>query len=539
MAMQALIRSGDTIKVSRSFGIVGSAAIAGSNIPVVVVAANNNEPISPQQVNMNKPLVKMINALASIDGFIKQRLENQKIISDNEKLSQRESQIEQQQAAPQIEVIQPDAERVDGSAAGALAVGGLLLLTLDPVQEAIKDLFDSVTSMGRFVTGAVSAINDVFKFFVGGSASEETAEAPAAEPREGGVTATPAPPPQEGMPPTPTTEASTEQATPTEKPSFFRSVASSALTGAAVGSFVPKVGTAVGGVIGGAYGALSYAFGSSGGSSSSSSSAPASTPAATGGATSAPASTTSSSSTPAAQTQGATEAAAPGEIPKNDIVALGNYLVGMGAQRDKLQHSAFGPVGKHSKNSRHYKDMALDVNFPGPNEAAILDSLEPQLRAAGYNTIWRKPGHYTHMHVSVGGPEGKGGGSYGDNTSLMAGATEAISGIANQSLEQLGKLFGAIGGAVVDPGIPRTDIGATISAAATEMNSEVAASRSEPEPSLPQPPMPPRINRTDAGAIQNPATASDRNSVYYYLRRFGYQDLSTPESTLMPATVAA
>ena len=135
MTIQTLIKAGDTIKISKSFGIVGSAAVAGSNLPIIVVAANNNEPVTPQEMSINKPLVKMINALASIDGFIKQRLENQKIISANERLASRESQVEQQQNEPQIEVIQPDAERVSGSGLGALAVGGLLLLTLDPVQE--------------------------------------------------------------------------------------------------------------------------------------------------------------------------------------------------------------------------------------------------------------------------------------------------------------------------------------------------------------------------------------------------------------------
>ena len=113
-----------------------------------------------------------------------------------------------------------------------------------------------------------------------------------------------------------------------------------------------------------------------------------------------------------------------GEIPKNDIVALGNYLAAQGAQKHKMEHpSLSGTVGEHSKNSRHYRGMAIDVNFPGPNEGAILDKLEPQLQAAGYHTLWRKPGHQTHMHVSVGGAEGAG--SYGAG-SLVGATVELI-----------------------------------------------------------------------------------------------------------------
>ena len=536
MAIQTLIRAGDTLKISKSFGIVGSAAVAGSNLPVIVVAANNNEPVTPQEMSINKPLVKMINALASIDGFIKQRLENQKIISANERLAQRESLVEQRQNEPQIEVIQPDAERVSGSGLGALAVGGLLLLTLDPVQEALKDVFDGVASMGRFVTGVVSSINDVFKFFVGGSSASvsDSSEAPAAEPKEGGVVATPAPPVQEGIPPTPAEPDM--QAEPTEKPSFFGSVASSALTGATIGSFVPKVGTVAGAVIGGAYGALSYAF--TGGSSGSTSSTSTSAPAATGGAVTPP---TTSEAAPAASTATPVtpESAAVvlSEIPKNDIVALGNYLIGKGADRSKMEHPAFGSVGEHSTNSRHYRGMAIDVNFPGPNEGAILDALEPQLRAAGYNTIWRKKDHHTHMHVSVGGPEGGSGGAYGDTRSLLSTATDAIGSVATASLEQIGELFGMLGSAVVDPGIPRTDIGGIISDAAKNLNAEVAANRSEPPAPTPPTPTVPKVNNTTEGAPNGSggSASTDRNAVYYYLRRFGFQDLKTPESALRPA----
>lgn len=565
MAIQAMIRSGDTIKVSRSFGIVGSAIVSGSKSPVIVVAANNNEPITPQEMNINKPLVKMINALASIDGFVKQRLENQKAISANQRLAQRESQIEQQKAGPQIEVIQPDAERVSGSSAGLFAVGGLLLLTLDPVQEAIKDLFDGVVSMGRFVTGVVSSINDAFKFLVGDSAAatETPSETPAAVPREGGVSTTPAPPVQEGSPPTPTPAQPAEQATPAERPSFFGEVASSAMTGAAIGSFIPKVGTAAGAVIGGAVGALGYAF-----------SGDTSPPTTTGGSettggTSQSVGSERVSAPPATATgpMGAFGATFKDPVPGGSWSGPGLGLPRDGGRRSHQGIDIFAPMGtpvyasadgevvyserrptggfgiavqlKHQDGyiTKYAHLSGLAGYAPGDRVRAgdVIGYVGDTGNAKGtpphlHYEIWRNGAMQEPANYLSGGG-GQGGYAQGAPGSLG----QAVSSVANASLETMGKILGAIGGAVVDPGIPRTDIGSIVSAAASEYSAEVAANRTETPPSPPAPPAPPRINVTESGAVQNPATATDRNSVYYYLRRFGFQDLSTPESALRPA----
>lgn len=517
MAIGEIIKSGDTIKISKSFGIVGSAVVGNSKIPVVVVAANNNEPLQERDIAINKPLVKMINALASIDGFIKQRLENQKIIVKNDQLAAREAQIEQSDQEPQIEEVKPDAERVSGSGIGGLlGLGALGLLAFDPVQDAIKEIADGVVSVGGFVVDVVKSINSAFSFLFGGSSST----VPEANPEE---------PAQAQVPPQNTQTQTSVVAVPPseqeEKPSFLSNVASGAMTGAAVGSFIPRVGAIGGAIVGGVYGAGSSIFGGS-------------------TTTSAPASTSTSSSPPQENAQPVNPAsAAPeavavaaGEIPKNDIVALGNYLASKGADKSQMENMALsGRVGDHSQNSRHYRGMAIDVNFPGANEASILDSLEPQLRAAGYNTIWRKPGHETHMHVSVGGPEGSG--DYGESTSLMSAAGQAIGQAATASMEQLGKVFGAIAGAVVKPGVIKDDIPNTIATAARQLNTDIAVTKTEKPVTPPPVPLPPNINKT-GGATENPASSADKNSVYYYLRRFGYQDLNVPTTTLPRAAVA-
>lgn len=527
MAINTVLKAGDTLKISKSFGIVGAAVIRSSNVPVAVVVANDNKPLQDRDIIVNKPLVKMISALASIDGFMKQKLENQKIISKSAQLAGREARIEQTDQTPQIEVIKPDAEKVGGSSAGLFALGGLALLTLDPVQEALKDIVDGVTSMGKFVSGVIKSLNDTFKFFVG-----ENKQAPEADlqpqTNDKGIQPAAASEAPQDVNATPIAQQpAAVQPAAEKKPSFLASVGSAALTGGAIGSFVPGVGAVTGAVVGGAIGAAQY-FSQSGGTQQEATpvSAP---PVSPGG------------SQPAQPTQATPQqgpATAPGEIPKNDIVALGNYLIGKGAERHKMQHHAFGPVGEHSKNSRHYRGMAIDVNFPGPNEGAILDALEPQLRAAGYNTIWRKKGHHTHMHVSVGGPEGAGGGSYGDSNMVMNTIGSAVSDAAAMSLEQLGKIFGIIGSAVIKPGVPKDDIANTIGVAARELNTDIAVTKTQKPVSLPTPPLPPNINKMGNGAVENQASQTDKNSVYYYLRRFGYQDLNVPSSTLVKATVA-
>ncbi len=59
-------------------------------------------------------------------------------------------------------------------------------------------------------------------------------------------------------------------------------------------------------------------------------------------------------------------------------------------------------TGGHTKNSRHYKDRALDINFgPGTSrkEQRLIDKYLPLAQQYGLRSIWRAPGHYNHWHV--------------------------------------------------------------------------------------------------------------------------------------------
>jgi hypothetical protein len=551
MAIDSLLKSGDTIKVSKSFGIVGSAIISGSKVPVVVVTANDNKQVTPQEMSINKPLVKMIGILASIDGIIKQRLVNQKIISANERLARRESQIEQQDTGPQIEVIQPDAEKVGGSNVGLFALGGLALLALDPVQEALKTVFEGVASTGRFISGVVTSINEAFRFILGSEvpAGAEPANTQATQPAPPPATDT-TPPPAAAIPAETPTPIPT-QATPEEKPSFLGSIATGAVGGALVGSFIPKVGTMGGAIIGGSYGAYKYA---TGGSTSAPTltqvtpTPPALTPDATGGSTTPPATTTppAADAAPAGNVvqvnhpdtgagygiAGAKDAhGRPVVFSKEGAEAFAKMMADSNgavkpsdiasSKRSLQKNSAVGGV----KNSPHLRGVAMDIH--GTSNAWI--------RQHGHKYGW-KPHDYSGTH---GGHFIFGGaGMTPDEGSSSSGITGAISEAAAGGLKMVGELLGMLGSAIIKPGIPRTDIAGTISRAATEMNAEIATAKTPKEPKVPTPPTPPNINRGATGATQNPATAADKTVVYYYLRRFGYQDLNTPEKALPRAVIA-
>lgn len=535
-------------EASTAFGTVGSAAIKKSQINIVVVAANNNEQVTPQEMSINKPLVNMINALASIDGLIKQRLENFKIISANERLATRESQVEQQ-AAPQIEVIQPDAEKVGGSNVGLFALGGLALLALDPVQEALKTVFEGVASAGRFITGVASSINDAFRFLLG-------SEVPGgAEPANTPDTKSPPPPANNTADaqavPTPPAEtpAVPPQATSEEKPSFLGSMATGALGGAMVGSFIPKVGAIGGAIIGGAYGAYKYATGGST-SAPSSSSPSTSAPAATGGATTPPASTS-----PAPATAGSAPAGNIISVNHPDTgpgfgIAGANDQQGRPIAFSKEGAEAFAKMMADSGGAVKPSDVASSKRSLQKNAEVGGVTNSPHLRGVamdihGTSSAWiRQHGHkYGWNPHDYAGTHGGhfvfgGAGMIPDEGSPSSGVTSAIGEAATGGLKMVGELLGILGSAIIKPGIARTDLAGTISKAATEMNAEVATSKTPKEPKIPTPPTPPNINRAASGATQNPPTAADKTVVYYYLRRFGFQDLNTPEKALPKAVIA-
>lgn len=49
----------------------------------------------------------------------------------------------------------------------------------------------------------------------------------------------------------------------------------------------------------------------------------------------------------------------------------------------------------HSRNSMHYENRALDF------WSSDSDALNHFLQNQGYETLWRVPGHYAHVHAEI------------------------------------------------------------------------------------------------------------------------------------------
>jgi hypothetical protein len=528
MALKTVLKPGDTLRVSKSFGTIGSAAI--KKAPLVIVADNNNEPILAQEVLINKPLVRMINVLASIDGFLKQRLSNQKLLSENARLTSRETQIEQKDFVPEVQVVKPDAEKVSGGVGGLLALGGLALLTLDPVQQALKDMFEGVSSMGKFVSGIAQSINSVFTFLNGNSEPEP--QAPTAESKQS--TATPvAQPPAEPMvsapvaSTTPAPMANPVESTtppPTAVPQEKPVVTSPAVTSSNKATPTPMTNVGVGAGV--AMTAFSNAIRQV--------------------APSKPAAATTSSPKPDA----VKEKSAVSNVIQVNHPETGS---GWGIAGAKDQHGrpvafskegaeAFSRMMQDSGGVVKPSDVASSKRSPEKNASlpnAATNSLHLSgiaMDIHGQSNAWIKAnGHkYGWVENAYSGSHGghfefKGPGmAPGPGSSLG----ETVAKTVTSGIESIGKILGMLGSAIIKPGIPKDDLPKIISQASRELNTEIAVSKTKKPVQLPRAKTPPRINKSNSGATQNPASSDDKNSVYYYLHRFGYSDLSTPEASL-------
>lgn len=538
-----------------SAGVINNMGSTGQAAKQKVKSPTGGGQIPVANVKINSPIIKMIEKLSVIDGYLKQRLANDVALANSQSVAAKEQVIEQSaiqtDATPNLtENVDAEVEKTNKESqailiAGAAAAGALFISQLDPVKETFNSIIDFAKGVYNFASGIVGVINEGLVRIVGtpesrgeqtpANASSATSVSDASrssmvpgeragEAEDGAAFAGP------GQAASAGSRASNGPATPEEITTPFpgptsssnagkNTTSSSAVTAAAstpnatrvsspppaapTRSATPQPTTSTRAPAPTGMGAFSSYTGSAGKLSND------------------PAVRDRAFST---APQSNNQPAAAGSIPKNDIVALGNYLIGQGAQRDKLQHSAFGPVGEHSRNSRHYRGMAIDVNFPGPNEGAILDALEPQLRAAGYNTIWRKKGHMTHMHVSVGGPEGGDAGS-GEGVlqqvatagvALTRGAMEAIGTILKAGLGEMTPTSGSQLSTVNDT------MSGNIARAARERTSEVAAAKT-PETATSATSTSMNMGASGRSAsVGSVPTASDRAAVEFYLTRMGF-----------------
>lgn len=483
--------------------------------------------VNNRNTAINKPLLAMINQLASIDGYLKQQLQAKQIITAKALAQDKETAIEAKDVGPVQDSLVPDAKPESNNIAAlgtAAALAALVAYQFEPVKDALKQITDFGVGVGNFVSNIAKTLNTGFEWLLGNKAKNDINDlGPNNAPTKPGEQVSPVPTASTSIPTGDT--ASAMVATNLQTPSILSAdpkVREQAFAQKSTPSLLPRSPAAI----------------------------PASTlptkPSAPANAffTSKP---SMLSNDPAQRAQaivekdktktyglqakgGRTSGKAP-TLPKNNIVALGKYLQGQGITVS--ENSAFGSVGKHSRNSRHYTGQAIDLNIvagrdaDNPAAAAKFDALKPQLEAAGYNVLWRTSGHYDHMHVSVGGPEGIGG--FGGGESPMASAVDTITGV----MESAKNIFGKAGAALIgtkdytsrELTTPASKLGPLAKSYEMAKTDAIVDSRTpKPIPTVSKSVSPPNINSNKSSpVIQTPATESDMGGIDYYLERFGFK----------------
>ena len=132
---------------------------------------------SMSNIKINSPIVQMIEKLATIDGYLKQKLDNQKKIAGRNLIMAKETAIEAKSgdASPVEQASKNDAEKSDATGIGvALLVGGLIAAQFEPVQEAFKSLASGIKSVFNFVGSVAKTISDGLDFFTGSSSTSNS-----------------------------------------------------------------------------------------------------------------------------------------------------------------------------------------------------------------------------------------------------------------------------------------------------------------------------------------------------------------------------
>lgn len=539
----------------------------------------------PINIKINSPIVSMIEKLATIDGYLKQRLDNQKKIAARNIATARETAIEAKSvdAEPLQEVKTEDAEKSNvGSIAAALVVGGLIAAQFEPVRDAFKSLVDGVKGVWNFASDVAKTMADGLDFFNGTSSSASTtsttSSASSATAVGGQRPLDPSTPnvvqnPSEGVPSEPNrSEASPiSQSEPNEAAAsrVSSSGGSTALgrtvVGAAIGA---RIAGPAGALVGGAIGFISA-------------------PSDEG-----PPSYSPSPSTPNQNNSGGNNTAERVGTPSNG--PMGDFAANF---KDPVPNGRWsGPGLGQSREGGRRRHQGMDIFAPiGTPVYAAADGevvyserrsgdgggsgfgMAVQLRHAdGYTTKYahlsRLKGYSKGDRVSAGdviGYVGDTGNAKGTSPHLhfeiwknrtmqepanfLSGANKSgyaaddgsgtgdnLMGMAQNATSQLWDLgtaaIEAIGGIIkagVGPQVlrPITDslvssapsIAPEIAAASTLRIGAMAEARAQAQTSTPSLPDPPNLNAgTGSPVVQNLPTASDMAGVDFYLTRMGF-----------------
>lgn len=158
-------------QVFAGMGTVGQAAkqkvkrpTGGGQIPVA-------------NVKINSPIIKMIEKLSVIDGYLKQRLANDTALANSQSVAAKEQAVEQSaiqtDATPNLtENIDAEVEKTNKESqailiAGAAVAGALFISQLDPVKEAFNSIIGFAKGVYNFASGIVGVINEGLVRIVG------------------------------------------------------------------------------------------------------------------------------------------------------------------------------------------------------------------------------------------------------------------------------------------------------------------------------------------------------------------------------------
>ena len=157
-------------------------------------------------VKINSPIIKMIEKLSVIDGYLKQRLANGMALANSQSVAAKEQAIEQPatqtDATPNLtENVDAEVEKTNKESqailvAGAVAAGALFISQLDPVKETFNSIIGFAKGVYNFASGIVGVINEGLVRIVGTpeSRGEQVSTIPGATPTantEGSTSPTP------------------------------------------------------------------------------------------------------------------------------------------------------------------------------------------------------------------------------------------------------------------------------------------------------------------------------------------------------------
>jgi|GEM_PF-836216 len=128
------------------------------------------------------------------------------------------------------------------------------------------------------------------------------------------------------------------------------------------------------------------------------------------------------------------------------LIDAANWWVRKGARGSR--HPAFGGAVRsgHSRNSLHYQDRAVDLNYgPGGQNATEMRFFDRYVKEfkrlfPGIRVIWRAPGHYNHMHIDTSN-----GADIGDFSGAASGGGVDISTFLNPFKKLFDKITGGVG----------------------------------------------------------------------------------------------